>query len=247
MRRFDDEDEPEDLTAWLAAGLRRPEARVWRRWNFQLNEALTWRKAGVREALTAAQWQAAGATPATVGKWIAAGITPSDAVRWHEFGYTLEQASEHVKEGRGPAEAFEKRRHTSTQSMRFVGGGVSPIARGTRERMQRFMSGAVPQEVVAGYIAAQWLDDEAYEWATQGVQVSDAKIWRKIGLVPAEAKDLSDPLQVIEDWWRAGIPYDEVADWLGAGLTAAEAIEQRAAGVTREQAAALRALRRGGG
>jgi hypothetical protein len=246
MRRFEDDDEPEDLTAWLAAGFRRQEAIVWRRWNFDISVALTWRRAGVREALTAAQWQTAGAMPATIGKWIAAGITPSDAVRWHEFGYTLEQASRHVQEGRGPAEAYEKRMNTSAQGVQYMSGS-SAVVRGAPEGMQRFMSGAVPHEVVAGYLAARWLDDEAYEWATQGVQVSDARIWRKIGLIPAEAKDLPDPLQVIEDWWRAGIPFDEVADWLGAGLTVDEAIEQRAAGITREQAAALRALRRGGG
>jgi hypothetical protein len=243
MSRFDDS-EPEDLAAWLAAGLRRTDAKSWRGWNFTIDEALTWRKANVREALTAAQWQAAGVTPGMVEDWTAAGISSSEAVRWNEFGYTLEQARDHVKEGRGPNEAYEQRQQTTTtRGMRFVSsyGSVAP----ERQQAQRFFTGGVPHNVMGGYLETRWLDDEAYEWAKQGVRASDAKIWIKIGLVPAEIKDLPDPLQVVEDWWRSGIPFEEVADWLGAGLTAAEAVEQRAAGVTREQAAALRALRRG--
>jgi hypothetical protein len=94
---------------WLAAGMRRTEAKSWMGWNFTLIEALTWRKASVREAPAAAQWQAAGATPHTVGDWIEAGIGPSDAVRWHEFGYTVAEARDHVKAGRTPEDAFEQR------------------------------------------------------------------------------------------------------------------------------------------
>ena len=71
---------PEDLTAWLRAGLRRSEALAWRRWNFSLEQANGWLAAGVDEALTAAQWQVAGVTPATVGGWMAAAITASEAV-----------------------------------------------------------------------------------------------------------------------------------------------------------------------
>jgi hypothetical protein len=49
--------------------------------------------------------------------------------------------------------------------------------------------------------------------------------------------------ETVRDWWRAGVPIDEVADWLGAGLKPEEAADQRARGVTAEQAATLRALR----
>jgi hypothetical protein len=51
VRRFNDPDDrnrpPEDLTAWLAAGLRRVDAQAWRRWNFRLDVAKRWRAAGV--------------------------------------------------------------------------------------------------------------------------------------------------------------------------------------------------------
>ncbi|HEX4700668.1 MAG TPA: hypothetical protein VH352_00940, partial [Pseudonocardiaceae bacterium] len=81
-------------------------------------------------------------------------------------------------------------------------------------------------------------------------QAWDARMWQAIGLTAAEAGELSKadqtPATVIKEWWRAGIPFDEVAEWIGAGLTSAEAVTQRANGVTVEQAAALRALRRGG-
>jgi hypothetical protein len=47
---------------------------------------------------------------------------------------------------------------------------------------------------------------------------------------------------VVAEWWRAGVPLDEVASWLTAGLSAAEAVQQRAEGVTPEQARAFAAL-----
>ena len=87
-------------------------------------------------------------------------------------------------------------------------------------------------------------------WAKQGITAADAHLWQELGLTAPEAGELrkadQSPAAVIRDWWRAGIPFDEVADWIGAGLSAEEAVAQRAAGVTVEQAAALRALRRGG-
>src|SRR6202000_3379916 len=53
MRRFNDPDDrnrpPEDLTAWLAAGMRRVDALAWRRWNFTLADAKQWRAAGINE------------------------------------------------------------------------------------------------------------------------------------------------------------------------------------------------------
>ncbi|MGH3767092.1 MAG: DUF2201 family putative metallopeptidase [Pseudonocardiaceae bacterium] len=90
VREFDDP--PQDLTAWLRAGLRRVEAVQWRRWRFNLEEAQAWRAAGVSVALTAAQWCTAAVTPGTVDQWRAAGIGPGEAVRWHEFGVDLPRA-----------------------------------------------------------------------------------------------------------------------------------------------------------
>ncbi|TCO62695.1 hypothetical protein [Actinocrispum wychmicini] len=237
MRRFNGDDDPEELTAWLAAGIRRVDAMNWRRWNFQLREALEWRKAGVADALTAAQWSAATVTPQTVGDWTEAGITASQAVRWHEFGYNLAKAREATKQGRGPESAFQQRQQLSA-TMKY-----SPI----QERYQHFLQSGVPAHVLAGYLQSNWTDDEALTWAKLGIQHSDAKIWMRLGLTPPETKDLGEPMDVIEQWWRTGIPFDEVADWIGAGLTPTEAVEQRESGITQEQAAALRALRRAGG
>jgi hypothetical protein len=244
MRWFDDPDgrPPEDLTAWLAAGMRRVEALAWRRWNFTLADAKQWRAGGVGEALTAAQWHIAGVTPETVGDWFTARITVGEAIRWHEFGFDLEQARKFTSQGKGPEEAYNQRRPKSTPMATAIGGASSGYA----GRIREFMQAGVPHEVMGTYLAAQWTDDEALSWATAGIQAAAARLWQLIGLVPAEARELTvDPAEVIRDWWRAGIPYDEVADWLGAGLTAEEAVAQRADGVTVEQAAALRALRRG--
>lgn len=237
MRRFDGDEEPEDLTAWLAAGIRRVDALAWRRWNFKLDEVIAWRNAGVKDALSAAQWGAAAVTPQTVRDWMDANITSAQAVRWHEFGYDLKRASEATKQGRGPEAAYQQRQQSVSST--FLN---SPL----QSRYRQFLQSGVPTNVLAGYLQANWTDEEALSWAKLGISYADAKIWARIGLVPAESQGLGDPMTVIEEWWRSGIPYEEVADWLGAGLTAAEAVEQRESGVTREQAAALRALRRGG-
>ena len=87
--RFDDPEDrdrpPEELTAWLAAGLRRVEALAWRRWNFTLADATRWRAAGVPEALQAAQWQAAGVHPDTVRGLIRGQILPLLEQRYEVF------------------------------------------------------------------------------------------------------------------------------------------------------------------
>lgn len=249
MRRFDDPDDrdqpPEDLTAWLAAGMRRVDAMAWRRWNFTLDDANRWRSAGVREALTAAQWSIAGVDPDTVGEWFAAKITVGEAIRWHEFGFTLDEAKTNLRNGHSPDDAYRNQQRLANISATHgvaVGGGGDAV--------HKFVTSGVPHNVLAGYLDAQWTDAEAIAWAKQGIQAWDARHWQTIGLVAAEAGELTkagrNPAEVMREWWRAGIPFDEVADWLGAGLSPAEAVAQREAGVTVEQAAALRALRRGG-
>jgi hypothetical protein len=252
MRRFNDPDDrnwpPEDLTAWLAAGLRRVEAMAWRRWNFTLDEATKWRAAGVGEALTAAQWQIAGVEPGTVKDWINARITVGEAIRWHEFGFDLKQAAENTKNGRTPDQAYGQRHGLTAR--RVVGGAMQAASSMVGASMQAFLSAGVSHTVMAGYLQTQWTDDEATTWAQHGIQAWDARMWKEIGVTPVEASELNKesrtPAEVFRDWWQAGIPFDEVADWLGAGLSPEEAVAQKESGVTVEQAAALRALRRGG-
>lgn len=250
MRRFNDPDDrnrpPEDLTAWLAAGLRRVDALAWRRWNFTLSDAKQWRAAGVGEALTAAQWQIAGADPTTVTDWIEARITVGEAIRWHEFGFSFEDARDHTKAGRSPDQAYNQHRKSQTTGW----GGQTMATPLATSRIRAFLKAGVPHNVMGGYLEAQWTDEEALTWSRLGIQAADARLWLMIGLTATEASELEKRKQtaaaVVRDWWRSGIPFDEVADWLGAGLTPEEALDQREAGVTVEQAAALRALRRGG-
>ncbi|HEX4724917.1 MAG TPA: hypothetical protein VH333_20540 [Pseudonocardiaceae bacterium] len=250
-RRYDDDDEerpPEDLTAWLAAGLRRVEALAWRRWNFTLDDATKWRRAGVPEALLAAQWQAAAVRPDTVRGWLDAKIGPGEAIRWHEFGYDLETAREHAKRGESPDTVFQRRYRGGQAGI--TTRAASAAASVMHDGIQRFMRSGVSHEVMRGYLETHWFDDEAIAWAKEGIHAHDAHLWQEIGLVAVEAGELrkadQTPATVIRDWWRAGIPFDEVAEWIGAGLSVEETLAQRASGVTVEQAAALRALRRGG-
>ncbi|HEX3649121.1 MAG TPA: hypothetical protein VHV49_11885, partial [Pseudonocardiaceae bacterium] len=166
MRRFNDPDDrnrpPEDLTAWLAAGMRRVEAMAWRRWNFSLDDAKRWRSAGVREALTAAQWSIAGVDPDTVGDWFAAKITVGEAIRWHEFGFTLEQAKVNLRDGKGPDDAYRAQQRTSWIPM----AAAQAMA---ENQIQAFLNSGVGHDVLAGYLQTQWTDAEAITWAKQGV------------------------------------------------------------------------------
>ena len=241
MSRFDDADQPEDLTAWLAAGLRRRDALEWRRWHFTLPEAQRWIAAGIGEALVAAQWQIAGVTTDTVKDWQDANIGSAAAIRWHEFGFMLEKAKEHAKAGRGPFEAYQQ--HQGGSAIQNVSG-----MRNTE--VQKLIDAGVPPQVLHGYLRGKWTDDTAIAWAKHGIEAADARAWQLLRLTPAEASELSktgkNPLRLIQDWWACGIPFDEVGDWLGAGLTPEEAVAQRASGITVEQAAALRALRHTG-
>ncbi|HEX3650698.1 MAG TPA: hypothetical protein VHV49_19915, partial [Pseudonocardiaceae bacterium] len=199
-----------------------------------------------REALTAAQWSIAGVDPDTVGDWFAAKITVGEAIRWHEFGFTLDEAKANLRNGKGPDDAYrDQQRMTNVPTS--VGGGVTSLV---GKQIKAFLNSGVGHDMMGGYLQAQWTDSEAVTWAKAGVQAWDARAWQTIGLLPAEAGELAKakkkPAEVMRDWWRAGIPFDEMADWLGAGLTPEEAVAQRESGVTVEQAAALRALRRGG-
>jgi hypothetical protein len=238
MNVDDDDPPPENLSEWSRAGFRRSEAKEWRRWRFELTDAESWRAAGVQRSLTAAQWRTAAVTPQTVRDWIAAGIGPGEAVRWHEFGIGLERAAELTREGKLPG---------SEQMLEVIHGdsytaGMTDEQRRQYDAIQRFHAN-VPHQVAAGYHVEEWYDDEAMSWARKGVGAQQAWLWKSLGLRPGEVDGLGDPAEVIAEWWRAAIPYDEVADWIGAGLSAAEAVKQRGEGVTVEQAKALRALR----
>ncbi|MGH3784954.1 MAG: hypothetical protein ACRDRG_00005 [Pseudonocardiaceae bacterium] len=171
MRDFDDP--PQDLTAWLRAGLRRVDAVQWRRWHFTLEEAQAWRAAGVTVALTAAQWRTAAVTPATVDQWRAAGIGPGEAVRWHEFGIGLKRAAQITAAGGGPESMM-----SSNQPV--------PVAR-SREQQEieaayhRFRDAGVHSgEVVHGYITNRWWDAEAVAWARHQIPAERARVWASL-------------------------------------------------------------------
>jgi hypothetical protein len=238
-------EEPEEPSAWVAAGFAPEEAATWRQWRFRIALAKAWRTAGVTDGLAAAQWSTAGVSPSTLPGWRAAGIEASEAVHWHELGFGLAEARTHKKGGLGPEQAMQGARTARrTSSMRGFGRGR---VRPPPAMFQRFHESIADPRMLNGYLQHQWMDDDALAWARNGVTADDAYLWHDLGLRPVEAGRLASkgltPGEVIREWWRSGIPFDEVADWIGAGLTAAEAAEQRAKGITVEHAAALRALR----
>jgi hypothetical protein len=242
-----DEGGDEPLEGWIAAGFSAAEAEAWRGWRIRLAEARAWRHVGVTEAIEAAQWSTAGATPHTMRRWQGAGIDATEAVLWHEFGFDVYQAEQHTAQGRRPIDAFEQRAHPHGTWRAYSGRRVTAHPAGGT--LDVLLDAGVPHHIVADYATHQWLDDEARAWALEHVAVADARLWRLLGVRPREAVRAAargvTPEEAVREWWRAGIPVDEVADWLGAGLTATEAAAQRAKGVTSAQAAALRALRDG--
>jgi hypothetical protein len=248
--------EPEQLSAWLAAGFRRERAEVWRRWRFTLAQAEAWGREGIDDGLQAAQWRTAAATPETVREWQAAGIDAAGAVRWHEFGFSLDDATEHKKNGLNPDGAFAGQQQQGrivnvVRSRRMLGGGSVQgwVSSAPGDPLARFHQSGVDPQLIHGYMQHHWVDEAAAEWARHGIEAQDAYVWFDLGLTASEAGRLTmqgrTPGDVVREWWTAGIPFEEMAEWIGAGLSAPEALEQRANGITVEHAASLRALRVG--
>ncbi|MBO0714904.1 MAG: hypothetical protein J2O39_03120 [Acidimicrobiales bacterium] len=239
--------DPEPLEEWIAAGIPRDDAELWRNWRFRLRSAMAWRQAGVLDGLRAAQWTTAGATPETVGQWTAAGISATEAVSWHEFGFSLAEARRHKSAGRSPHDAFAGRRPSAPSPMGFAAVRPPPGFMAPPGPIQRFIAAGARPEVMHSYMTRHWVDDEAAAWAKEGIEAAEANLWKALGVRPGEAgrlvKQGLSVAETLKNWWRAGIPVDEVADWIGAGLSPEEAATQRARGITAEQAAALRALR----
>ena len=240
-----DDNEPELLAAWVAAGFRLDDAELWRSWRFTIEQAERWKVVGVADGLTATQWKTAGVDPATVEKWKDAGISSSEAVRWNEMGFDADRAVQAKRRGLGPSDAFTQTQHQGVRQGRTLGMNVVSSSGALPARFGSGLQG--DPRLVHGYIQRQWFDDDAQAWIRQGIEVTDAYTWHALGLNASEAGRFAvkgrTPGDVIREWWNTAIPFEEVADWIGAGLTATEAEQQRAQGISREHAAALRALR----
>src|SRR5262249_15022598 len=152
---------------------------------FGVDEAVAWRKAGVRALAEARSWRIAGVGADDVSGWLDAGIGFAEASAWHEFGYELDEARRLKADGKTPSESFRNR--VQRMSGRSAGGRVrsrqgwssyasSSSARGMGSQpAQRFIDPAQRFiEKLRGtrggrqlihsyhsYIAHQWLDDEA--------------------------------------------------------------------------------------
>jgi hypothetical protein len=237
------EDGGEDAAAWRAAGFTDEQAAGFRRWRFDLAQAIAWRRAGVPDGLRAAQWVTSGVTPDSVASWRAAGIDASQAVHWHEMGFGLAAAKDAVSRGLTPDAAYARQHAAQLGSS----GGAVHLRPGRGDVMRRLRLAGIAPELIRGYLDEAWEADDALAWAQAGVTAADAAVWQGLGVTAAEAGRLTrkgaSAVETMRAWWRAAIPFDEVADWIGAGLSPQEAADQRARGITAEQAAALRALR----
>ncbi|MFD9721694.1 hypothetical protein [Streptomyces sp. NPDC059076] len=225
-----------DSTRWQEAGFTEEQVASWARWDTPVERALAWRAVGVEYGSRAAQWTIAGVGPDGVAAWQALGIDSSEAVTWHEMGFGWEEVRDCKRRGLGPAQAMEERNRAQERKK----SRERPVA-GQEEV-------SVPlTEDDAMVFAVRLVSDAPPEWAEHGISAVDAKLWGLLGLSPDEAIRLvrqgREAEQVVRDWWRAGIPYDEVAHWLAAGMSCQEAAAERARGVTADQAAVLRALR----
>jgi hypothetical protein len=230
------------------AGFDLADASAWRH-SFGSHDAIRWRAAGVTTLREARAWLVAGVNAVEVAGWQQAGISFAEAAAWHEFGYSLAEAKELKAKGHTPSDAFRKQVKARPSSRPRTVSSRSWLPSSQQDARRTFVQllGAGNKGLIFGYIHRQWVDDEAYRWAEQGIDVGDAVVWKTFGIGPAEAARLEQAgataAGTMHAWWEAGVPPDEVAAWLGAGLTAAEAAAQRAAGVTADRAAVLRALR----
>ena len=219
--------QPEPIDQWVSAGFAVEEAEIWRNWRFCMRTADAWRGAAVLDGLQAARWSAAGVTPNTVGQWRRAGIEATEAITWNELGISFGEARQNKAKGVTPDEAYSRVSPqpppVPTQANPALplpnlhaGGGM--LASGRAPSMGPGFS----PFLLRNYMMRQWAHEEAMAWASEGIDVIDAELWRAMGLRPSEAarfvQDGSSAAEAVLGWWRAGIPVDEVADWIGAGL-----------------------------
>ncbi|TDE58842.1 hypothetical protein E1295_04360 [Nonomuraea mesophila] len=238
---YADEPSPEPLHEWRERGFTVAEARQWTEHGFSIDDAERWRKAGVYTAGDARPWRTAGATPYTVDLWLRAGMTPREAVRWRELGYSPQKAADRHLAGERP--------HPRSLLWRLLHRGGKPgEAFADEERsgiLRRLLRAGVPAGRARAYVEAGWTGT-AVEWAERGIEPGQARVFDALGLSPREAERVlgsgQDAISLMTEFWRAGVPIDEVAAWRAAGFTAQEAARMRAEGTDVEQAKVLRAL-----
>jgi hypothetical protein len=203
------------------------------------DEAVAWAKEGI-DGAEAPVWKALGLRPGEAGRLDRVGATLAGTVRdWWRAGIPIDEVAGWIAAGLTPEQAFRERPGRDTA--RVLSG------RSGRGRAQKFAEAVAPAPALRRHMARQGLDVEAVAWAKEGIDGAEAPVWKALGLRPGEAGRLdrvgATLAGTVRDWWRAGIPVDEVADWIGAGLTPNEAAGQQAKRITAEHAAALRALR----
>ncbi|MGP3931327.1 hypothetical protein [Nonomuraea sp. KM88] len=240
-----EEPSPEPLHEWRERGFTIADARQWIEDGFSINDAERWRKAGVYTAADARPWRTAGATPYTVDLWLRAGMTPRDAVRWRELGYPPEEAADRHLAGELP--------HPRGRLWRLLHRREKPgDAFADEERsgsMRELLRAGVPAGQARAYVEAGWTGADAVEWAKHGIEAGQARVFGALGLSAREAERVlasgQDATSLMTEFWRAGVPIEEVAAWRAAGFTAGEAARMRAEGTDVEQAKVLRALAEG--
>ncbi|MEO3798261.1 hypothetical protein ABGB14_49390 [Nonomuraea sp. B10E15] len=242
---YAEEPSPEPLHEWRERGFTIADARQWIEDGFSINDAERWRKAGVYTAADARPWRTAGATPYTVDLWLRAGMTPRDAVRWRELGYPPEEAADRHLAGELP--------HPRGRLWRLLHRREKPgDAFADEERsgsMRELLRAGVPAGQARAYVEAGWTGADAVEWAKHGIEAGQARVFGALGLSAREAERVlasgQDATSLMTEFWRAGVPIEEVAAWRAAGFTAGEAARMRAEGTDVEQAKVLQALAEG--
>jgi hypothetical protein len=245
ITRYADEPGPEPLHEWRRRGFTIAEARQWIDDGFAIDDAERWRTSGVYTAADARSWRTAGATPYTVDLWLRAGMTPRDAVRWRELGYSPQEAADRHLAGERP--------HPRGRLWRLLhrgeeaGGAFADEERS--DSMRRLLRAGVPAGRARAYVEAGWTGADAVQWAKRGIEAGQARVFDALGLSAREAERVlasgQDAISLMTEFWRAGVPIDEVAAWRAAGFTGTEAARMRAEGTDVEQAEVLRALTEG--
>ncbi|WP_285734107.1 hypothetical protein [Nocardiopsis sp. ATB16-24] len=223
------DDEPEQPHVWTDRGFTAPDARRWIGAGFTVEEAVRWREAGVYRPRPAQAWRTAGVTPRTLRPLLRAGMTPRDAVRWHEFGYSRAEAVERHLAGEHPRPRRPWRTLLPVRRSRGL-----DLSDAQAEFMDALLSIGVPATTARAYLDAGWRREEAALWAHSGVDPVRAGVYRALGFSAREgsapARDGREALDLLCQWWDAGVPRGEVAAWVRAGLGPAAAARARAEG-----------------
>ncbi|KAJ9089216.1 hypothetical protein DSO57_1015150 [Entomophthora muscae] len=150
--------------------------------------------------------------------WARAGVTPSNAKDWAVLMFSLVEAQPWIKAGFSVQEArdwsYFQCSPELARRMRVVGWHPNIAA-----KWGPFTTWS--PETKAEWRAQRWNPVDMKYWLNKGFTITDADIWKLLGITAHIHSNLGDCLISLEQWgnWRETSSITKAANWIEAGFT----------------------------